>query len=235
MNSKFTFNDHENLRGKHALFSPSQSAWLRYDEEKIAERVRNQYRTTLGTEIHDFAAAQIELSHKYTNVRELIKAIETYIYCKYMYLSNDLVVGEYAKKLIINLKNLPREVFIAVQNYINDGVGFKMNTEQCLVYSDHIFGHADTICFKNNILRIHDLKTGANPAHIDQLKIYAALFCLEYEVKPLDITIILRLYQWDGKEEIVIEPHTDKYDELMDIIDKIIASENIAAKVEKED
>ena len=60
MSSKFTFNNHDNLKGKHALFPPSQSAWLRYDEEKIAEKVKNQYRTTLGTEIHDFAASQID-------------------------------------------------------------------------------------------------------------------------------------------------------------------------------
>ena len=84
MSSKFTFNNHDDLKGKHALFSPSQSSWLRYDDEKIAERVRNQYRTTLGTEIHDFAASQIELGHKYSSVRELTKDIETYMYCKYM-------------------------------------------------------------------------------------------------------------------------------------------------------
>ena len=83
MSSKFSFNNHDNLKGKHALFSPSQSAWLRYDDEKISEKVRNQYRTTLGTEIHDFAASQIDLGHKYSSTRELIKDIETFIYTKY--------------------------------------------------------------------------------------------------------------------------------------------------------
>ena len=230
MSSKFTFNDHSNLRGKHALFSPSQSSWLRYDDEKIAERVRNQYRTTLGTEIHDFAASQIELGHKYSSVREIIKDIETYMYCKYMYLSDDLIVGDYAKKLISHLNTLPREVFNAVKFYINDGVGFKMNVEQPLVYSDHVFGHADTICFRNNVLRIHDLKTGANPAHMEQLRTYAALFCLEYEIKPATIKIELRLYQWDG-----VEPEEPELDEIMAIMNRIIRSEKIALQVEKED
>lgn len=230
MSSKFTFNNHNDLKGKHALFSPSQSSWLRYDDEKIAERVRNQYRTTLGTEIHDFAASQIELGHKYSSVRELIKDIETYMYCKYMYLSNDLVVGDYPKKLISNLATLPKEVFEAVRYYINHGVGFKMNVEQALVYSNHIFGHADTICFRNDFLRIHDLKTGANPAHMEQLKTYAALFCLEYGIKPANISIELRLYQWDG---IVIEK--PELEEIVMIIDRIVTSEKIAQQIEKED
>lgn len=229
MSSKFTFNDHSDLRGRHSLFAPSQSAWLRYDDEKIAEKVRNQYRTTLGTEIHDFAASQIELGHRYSSIRELTKDIETYMYCKYMYLSNDLVVGEYAKKLISHLNTLPKEVFIAVKTYINDGVGFKMTVEQALVYSEHIFGHADTICFRNDVLHIHDLKTGANPAHMEQLKTYAALFCLEYGIKPRDINIELRLYQWDGV--VTCNPELD---ELVEIMDKIITSEKIAQKVEKE-
>ena len=230
MSSNFSFKSHDNLKGKHSLFSPSQSAWLRYDDDKITERVRNQYRTTLGTEIHDFAASQIDLCHRYTSSRELIKDIETYIYCKYMYLSEDLVVGDYAKKLISNLKTLPKEVFDAVKFYINDGVGYKMNIEQPLYYSDHIFGHADTISFRNNVLHIHDLKTGANPAHMEQLKVYAALFCLEYAIKPSTIEIELRIYQWDGIS--IVKPELE---EIVEIMDRIITSEKIAQKVEKEE
>lgn len=229
MSSKFTFNDHSNLKGKHALFAPSQSAWLRYDDDKVAEKVLNQYRTTLGTEIHDFAASQIDLKHKYTSLRDLTRAIESYIYCKYMYLSDDLVVGDYARKIISHLKNIPKEVFEAVQCYINDGVGFRMTTEQALVYSEHVFGHADTISFRNNFLRIHDLKTGTNPAHMEQLEVYAALFCLEYKAKPSDIEIELRLYQWDGVE--IENPNSEI---LLPIMDRIMTSERIAADIEKE-
>ena len=50
---------------------------------------------------------------------------------------------------------------------------------------------------KDHFLRIHDLKTGAVPAHMEQLFIYAALFCLEYRIKPKDIQIETRIYQND--------------------------------------
>lgn len=229
MSSKFTFNEYPNLDGKHALFAPSQSAWLRYEEDKIVDKIRNQYRTVLGTEIHDFAASQIEMGHKYYGLRELVRSVESYIYCKYKYLSNDLVVGDYAKKLISNLRSIPNEVFEAVRYYINDGIGFGMNIEQPLYYSDNCFGHADTISFNNNLLRIHDLKTGTNPAHIEQLEIYAALFCLNYKIKPGDIKIELRLYQWDGIE--VEKPETEI---ISFIADKIISNEKIAREIEKE-
>lgn len=234
MSSKFIFNDHSELKGKHALFAPSQSSWLRYDDGKIVERYKNQYRTALGTEIHDFAAAQIELNHKYSSVRELIKDIETFMYCKYTYLSDSLVMGDYGKRLLSNLGNVPREVFEALKYYINDGISFKMNVEQGIKYSENFFGHADTICFRNNVLRIHDFKSGDNPAHIEQLKIYAALFCLEYGIKPSSITIILRLYQWDRIEELVINTETDGYEDFVMIIDKIISSEKLLINLEED-
>ena len=43
--------------------------------------------------------------------------------------------------------------------YVNDAIGFRMDTEVVLYYSDRFFGTADAISFKNNFLRIHDLKT----------------------------------------------------------------------------
>ena len=79
--------------------------------------------------------------------------------------------------------------------YVNDAIGYKMSTEVVLYYSDRFFGTADAICLRKNFLRIHDLKTGENPAHMEQLEIYAALFCLEYMVKPETIEMELRLYQ----------------------------------------
>ena len=82
--------------------------------------------------------------------------------------------------------------------YINDAIGFKMSTEVVLYYSDYFFGTADSICFRNNFLRIHDLKTGKHEASMEQLLIYAALFCLEYRVKPTELSgCELRLYQSD--------------------------------------
>lgn len=81
--------------------------------------------------------------------------------------------------------------------YINDGIKYKMQCEQVLYYSDNCFGTADTIAFRYKRLRIHDLKTGVIPGSVHQLEIYAALFCLEYEVDPFEIKIELRIYQAD--------------------------------------
>ena len=88
-------------------------------------------------------------------------------------------------------------------------------------------GTADAISFRNNFLRIHDLKTGTRPVHIEQLEIYAALFCLEYKVKPADIKIELRIYQND--EILVHEPEAE---EIIVIMNKIIHLNKILENVE---
>jgi hypothetical protein len=105
--------------------------------------------------------------------------------------------------------------------YVNDAIGFKMDTEVVLYYSDYFFGTADTISFRKgpngrNILRIHDLKTGFTPVKMEQPMIYAALFCLEYKVRPCDIDIELRIYQND--ECLIHNPSPDEIQEIMDII-----------------
>ena len=87
-----------------------------------------------------------------------------------------------------------------IYTYVNDAIGFKMSTEVVLFYSERFFGTADAISFRDNFLRIHDLKTGVRPVHIEQLEIYAALFCLEYKIKPTNIKIELRIYQNDEGE-----------------------------------
>jgi len=79
--------------------------------------------------------------------------------------------------------------------YVNDAIGYKMSPEVVLYYSDNAFGTADTIGFRKNTLRIFDLKTGLHPCSVHQLEVYAALFCLEYNFKPFDIEIELRIYQ----------------------------------------
>lgn len=101
--------------------------------------------------------------------------------------------------------------------YVNDAIGYKMATEQLLYYSPNCFGTADAISFRQNVLRIHDLKTGETTASMRQLEVYTALFCLEYHVKPSDIKIELRIYQTD--EVLVHEPLVD---DIKQIIDKII-------------
>lgn len=115
-------------------------------------------------------------------------------------------------------------------SYVNDAIGFRMDTEVVLYYSDRFFGTADSICFRNNKLRIHDLKTGKSPVHMDQLEVYAALFCLEYRLKPGDIDMELRIYQND--EIIVHEPTTE---DIAHIMDKIIHLDKLLEQLDSEE
>ena len=94
------------------------------------------------------------------------------------------------EKLLLKTKTL--------NEYVNDAISFHMRPEQPLYYSEKCFGTADAISFYDNFLRIHDLKTGVTKASFKQLHIYAALFCLEYNIDPNDIDIELRIYQSDA-------------------------------------
>lgn len=113
--------------------------------------------------------------------------------------------------------------------YVNDAIGFKMTPEQPLYYSNNCFGTADSISFRNNFLRIHDLKSGVTPAHMEQLMIYAALFCLEYGVDPNQIEMELRIYQSD--EISVLNPEPE---DILTIMDKIIFFDKRLSQIQDE-
>lgn len=100
-----------------------------------------------------------------------------------------------AKCIELNQKLPSTRAHLTLNEYVNDAIGYRLSPERVLYFSDNAFGTADAISFRNNTLRIHDLKTGVTPAHMEQLEIYAAFFCLEYNKNPEDITIILRIYQ----------------------------------------
>lgn len=114
--------------------------------------------------------------------------------------------------------------------YVNDAIGFKMIPEQTLYYSDNCFGTADAISFRKNFLRIHDLKSGETPAHIEQLIVYAALFCLEYDYKPGSIDIELRIYQFDKALY-----HKPTVEEVVEVMDKIIFFDKIIDNLKSEE
>lgn len=113
--------------------------------------------------------------------------------------------------------------------FVNDAIGYRMNSEQILYYSDNSFGTADAISFRKNLLRIHDLKTGVSPASEEQLEVYAALFCLEYGVKPFEIQIEMRIYQNDDKAIFEADP-----DSITHIMDRIVTFDRIIDKIKAE-
>jgi len=104
-----------------------------------------------------------------------------------------------------------------LDRYVNDAIGWRMTPEQPLYYSDNVFGTPDAIGFRNNVLRINDLKTGSTPSSIHQLEVYAALFCHEYVFRPSEIEIELRIYQNDEVMLFIADPL-----EITRIMDKII-------------
>lgn len=178
------FNNHRNLEGLHAPFSPSKSSWLRYDDEKLIDVFNNMQAAEYGTRLHAWAKETIDLGLKQPRSKKTIYA------------------------------------------YVNDAIGFKMDTEVVLFYSERFFGTADSISFRNGMLRIHDLKTGKTKVHMEQLEIYAALFCLEYKVKPSDIEMELRIYQND---EILY--HIPEAEDILEIMEKIVHLDQVLQKL----
>lgn len=92
--------------------------------------------------------------------------------------------------------------------YVNHCIGYRMTPEQPLAYSEFCFGTADAVSFdeETNLLRIFDLKNGETKTSEDQLYVYAALFCLEYKKRPMEIEYDLRIYQYDDVRYIEVDP-----------------------------
>lgn len=156
------FNSHPELDGKHSFLSPSGYHWIRYDDDKILDRLDTAMTAAHGTRLHIVAAE------------------------------------------LISLKLLQIDNGQTFNTYVNDAIGFMMTPEVLLCATYNAFGTADAISFRRErpddkklTLRIHDLKTGVGKTSLDQLRIYAAYFCIEYGVNPNDIIIELRIYQND--------------------------------------
>lgn len=150
-------------------------------------------------------------------------------YSRFLATQKGTQLHEFAAQCIRLGQKLPKSKK-TLNAYVNDAIGFKMTPEQILFYSDNCFGTADAIVFRDDLLRIHDLKTGAIPAHMEQLEVYAALFCLEYKVKPADIRMELRLYQSD---DILVGNPT--VEDIAPIMDKIITFDRIINKIKEQE
>lgn len=115
--------------------------------------------------------------------------------------------------------------------YVNDAISYKMTPEQVFKYSFNCFGTADAACFSETkrLLRIHDYKSGENPGDPEQLEVYEALFCLEYDEKPEEIEAILRIYQFDDIKEWSPDPKEIRF-----IMNKIVASNKVLERMKAE-
>ena len=157
-------------------------------------------------------------------------------YRKHLATLKGTILHEFAAQCIRLGQKLPKSQK-TLNMYVNDAIGFRMTPEQPLFYSENCFGTADSISFRNNLLRIHDYKSGVIPAHMEQLRVYAALFCLEYNHDPNDIDIELRIYQND---DIFVEclyrgEENSPAKIITPIIDHIIESDRIIEKIKAEE
>lgn len=116
-----------------------------------------------------------------------------------------------------------------INMYVNDAIKYNLTPELVLFYSPWCFGTADTLGFERNFLRIHDLKTGVGKTSMDQLLIYGALFCLEYDISPRSIDGEFRIYQHDE-----ILGHRYDPEEMESIIQRIVWANDILEAMEKE-
>lgn len=192
------FNRHKEFEGKHAILAPSQPHWLRYTDEDLYQKYLSNYAQSMGTSLHSLAE---------TLISNRVKLKKT---------DKNVVLVHLLKDGIPRAAIDMDRIYDNFMAYVNDAIGFRLTPEQMLVYSEYCFGTADAISFRNNFLRIHDYKSGTTPAKMEQLIVYAALFCLEYSIKPGTIEMELRIYQND--EINIANPGADDIAPIMDII-----------------
>lgn len=206
------FNKHLELEGRHAILSPSKHYWLNYDDEGLMKNYISSFATEIGTLVHEYASDRIRFRMPMDAENEEAK--------------NSLLVFLLKNGIPFKVIDLDR-IFYNLVPYVNDAIGYRMDSEIMLKYSDLCFGTADAIGVRRNWLRIHDLKTGQTPASMDQLLCYAGLFFLEYkrDYRPQTMKVELRIYQ--NQEVLVNQPSSE---EVRAVMDKIIHGDSVLTK-----
>lgn len=210
------FRRHLELEGKHAILSPSSWRWINDDIDSLTKRLCSQYLAPMGTILHDIARKHIKHRiklNKYDKKNVMLELVEQGI-----------------PAYVIDTINFDA-MYENFMMYVNDAVAFKMTPEVVLRYSDYIYGTTDAIKYEeeSRFLRIHDYKSGTTPAHVEQVLIYAALFCLEYAIKPTSIQSELRIYQ--NSEPIIYVPAAE---EIIQYAETIITFDNHMTKMREE-
>lgn len=158
----------------------------------------------------------------------LEKMVQTFVNQQQKHVGTEL--HKTAAMLIKHKIKLP-ETDQTLNMYVNDAIYFDMRPEQKLFYSKYFYGTADAIKMNDQILRVHDLKTGKTKTSMHQLEVYVAFYLLEYDLIPNDFDdIIIRIYQNNSFKEEHIGNEI-----LIPIMDKIVMANAVFEKLEKED
>jgi len=206
------FNKHSELEGRHAILSPSKHYWMNYDDEALMKSYVSSFAADIGTLVHEYACDRIKYKMPLDAESDEAK--------------NGLLIHLMKNGIPFKAIDLDR-IFYNLVPYVNDCVGYKMDSEIILKYSDLCFGTADAIGVRRNWLRIHDLKTGTTPASMDQLMCYAGLFFLEYkrDYRPQTMKVELRIYQ--NQEVMISQPNSE---EIKAVMEKIVHGNSVIMK-----
>lgn len=206
------FNKHSELEGRHAILSPSKHYWLNYDDEALIKNYISSYATEVGTLVHEYACDRIRFRLPMDAESDEAK--------------NGLLMHLLKNGIPFKAIDLDR-IFYNLVPYVNDCIGYKMESEVILKYSDLCFGTADAIGVRRNWLRIHDLKTGVSPSSMDQLLCYAGLFFLEYkrDYRPQTMKVELRIYK--NQEVLISQPNSE---EIKSVMEKIVHGNAVIMK-----
>jgi hypothetical protein len=196
----FQWNDHHQLAGKHALMGGSNYHWLNWTNDNFEDHFFSMFSTEMGTALHELASSCIKSGTRLNKGDRHIVDLTLY--------RAGIPASEFDTEAI--LQNLIP--------FVNDAIGFHMDSEVILYYSQYCFGTADAVSMddKNRILRVHDYKSGSTTAHMEQLMIYAALFCLEYHRHPKNFVTKLRIYQ--NMEIVESVPDPSEIESIMNLI-----------------
>lgn len=119
-----------------------------------------------------------------------------------------------------------------ISTYVRDCIEYDMNTEVQMMYSEDIGGTADALHYDQaaNRLYVFDLKTGDRKTSINQVIIYAALWCLTNYHNALSMTFDLRIYSKTHPQRLVSGEEDDEVlvaQRVYDVCEQIIYVQSI--------